>query len=143
MTSLIRPFIPSDTADMSALMADLGYPSTPEQVAERMRSMSADYYHTLVAEMDGRVVGFIGVIILPVYEYSIPVGWILALSVAEHHRRKGIGKALIAAAEDDLRSRGIEDVRLHSGLQRDDAHEFYTRLGYDKTGYRFKKRLIH
>jgi GNAT superfamily N-acetyltransferase len=143
MTSLIRPFIPSDTADMSALMADLGYPSTPEQVAERMRSMSADYYHTLVAEVAGRVVGFIGVIILPVYEYSIPVGWILALSVAEHHRRKGIGKALIAAAEDDLRSRGIEDVRLHSGLQRDDAHEFYTRLEYDKTGYRFKKRLIH
>jgi GNAT superfamily N-acetyltransferase len=142
MPAIIRPFATADTADMSVLMADLGYPSTPEQVAERMATMSADYYHTLVAEVDGRVVGFIGIIVLPVYEYSIPVGWILALSVAEGHRRKGIGKALIAAAEDDLRSRGIEDVRLHSGLQRDDAHEFYTRLGYDKTGYRFKKRLL-
>ncbi|RYD27606.1 MAG: GNAT family N-acetyltransferase [Verrucomicrobiaceae bacterium] len=142
MPATIRPFTGADTVDMSSLMADLGYPSTPEQVAERMRSMSADYYHTLVAEVEGKVVGFIGIIVLPVYEYSIPVGWILALSVAEAYRRKGIGKALIAAAEGDLRARGIEDVRLHSGLQREDAHEFYTRLGYDKTGYRFKKRLL-
>lgn len=142
MPASIRPFTTADTTDMSALMADLGYPSTPEQVAERMRSMSPEYYHTLVAEVGGKVIGFIGIIVLPVYEYSIPIGWILALSVAEDHRRKGIGKALIAAAEDDLQSRGIEDVRLHTGLQREDAHEFYTRLGYDKTGYRFKKRLI-
>lgn len=138
----IRPYAPADTADLSLLMADLGYPSTPEQVAQRMQSMSPDYYYTIVAEEQGRVVGFIGIVILPVYEYSIPIGWILALSVAEGHRRKGIGKGLIAAAEDHLRSRGIEDLRLHSGLQREDAHEFYTRLGYDKTGIRFKKRLI-
>jgi len=142
MNALIRPFAQADTDDLSVLMADLGYPSTPEQVAQRMATMSADYYRTLVAESGGRVIGFIGVVVLPVYEYSIPVGWILALSVAEGHRRQGIGKALIAAAEEDLRSSGIEDVRLHSGLQREDAHEFYTRLGYDKTGFRFKKRLL-
>ncbi len=37
-------------------------------------------------------------------------------------------KALIEAAEAHYRDKGVIDVRLHSGLQREDAHEFYEKM---------------
>lgn len=137
----VRRFTDSDTEALVVLLEDLGYPTTQPEVRERFTRMSSDHYHTLVAELDGAVVGFIGVLILPVYEYSEPVGWILALSVGSQHRQGGLGKALVLAAEQVCADQGATDVRLHSGLHRANAHGFYEALGYDKTGYRFGKHL--
>ncbi|RYD19382.1 MAG: GNAT family N-acetyltransferase [Verrucomicrobiaceae bacterium] len=137
----IRPFSPSDLDGMVALMADLGYPTTAAELAARMARMPPEFYHTFVAEAAGEVVGFIGLGTMPVFEMDQPMGWVLALSVASSHRRKGIGRALLAEAEAHCLSLGIIDVRLHSGIQRSEAHEFYDTVGYSKTGYRFKKVL--
>ncbi|RYD27790.1 MAG: GNAT family N-acetyltransferase [Verrucomicrobiaceae bacterium] len=137
----IRSFATPDLDGLCTLMADLGYPTTASELAVRMDRMPPDFYHTFVAEASGQVVGFIGVGTMPVYEMSGPLGWVLALSVAGSHRRRGIGRALLAAAEAHCLSRGATDVRLHSGLPRAEAHEFYEAAGYTKTGYRFKKTL--
>lgn len=103
--------------------------------------MPPETYKTLVAEMKNQVAGFIGLLTLPVYEHTRPIGWILALCISPEHRRMGIGTALIKEAEAFYRSQGVTDVRLHSGIQRDEAHEFYEKMGFDKSGYRFKKKL--
>jgi ribosomal protein S18 acetylase RimI-like enzyme len=56
-------------------------------------------------------------------------------------RRRGIGRALIAAAEKDFAQRAIRRVALDTRLAREDAHKFYESLGYERNGWRFVKQL--
>lgn len=137
----IREYSGEDTIAMAHLISELGYPCTPADVTARFARLSPDLYQTLVAESAETLVGFIGLVTLPVYEHSHPLGWILALSVDSKYRRQGIGRALVKAAEEYFAGHHVTDVRLHSSLPRADAHAFYETLGYDKTGYRFRKNL--
>jgi len=137
----LREAKPSDADALAQLVTDLGYPSEGSELWSRIERMPSETYKTLVAEIENQVTGFIGLLTLPVYEHNRPLGWILALCVSPKRRRIGIGRALIKEAETFYRSHGVTDVRLHSGLQRDEAHEFYEKMGFDKSGYRFKKKL--
>jgi GNAT superfamily N-acetyltransferase len=139
--TLLRPAEPGDAAALAKLVTDLGYPVESEELWSRIKNMPDDTYHTLVALMENKVAGFIGLLTLPVYEHPRPIGWILALCISPDHRRKGIGTALLKEAEKYYLSRGVIDMRLHSGLQRDEAHVFYEKMGFDRSGYRFKKKL--
>lgn len=141
MTCEIRPYTAADAPGMVPLMADLGYPADAGEIAARLGRMPEETYLTLVALVDGTPAGFIGVAVMPVYEHPHPIGWILALAVRADFQRRGIGRGLIAAAEECLARRGVPDLRVHSGLQRSEAHRFYEALGYSKTGYRFRKAL--
>jgi GNAT superfamily N-acetyltransferase len=137
----IRSAIKSDAMKLGELITELGYPSQAKEVWARIEKMPPETYETLVAVLDGDIAGFIGLLTLPVYEHSHPIGWVLALCVSPHRQRQGIGTALIQAAEAHYREKGVIDVRLHSGLQREDAHDFYEKRGFAKSGYRFKKKL--
>ncbi len=141
MSLIVRDAHPQDADNLARLITDLGYCVESQELWARIEKMPLSFYRTLVAEIDDRVVGFAGLLTLPVYEHSKPIGWILALCVAPDHRGKGVGSALIAAAESHYVNAGVIDIRLHSGLQREGAHEFYEKMGFDKSGYRFKKRL--
>jgi ribosomal protein S18 acetylase RimI-like enzyme len=48
---------------------------------------------------------------------------------------------LIAAAEKDFAQRGITRVTLTTRFERAEAHQFYEKLGYTRTGFRFAKNL--
>ena len=138
---LIRPACRDDAGDLAKLVTDLGYPVEAAELWARIEKMPAGAYQTLVAVMDYQVAGFIGLLTLPVYEHPQPIGWILALCVSPRHRRQGVGRRLMEETEKYYRAQGVTDVRLHSGMQRGEAHEFYEKMGYDKGGYRFKKKL--
>ena len=137
----IRDVRSEDAADLVSLIAELGYPVDQHELWSRIEKMPAEFYRTLVAVAENKVVGFVGLLTLPVYEHSRPIGWILALCVASDQRGNGVGKALMTAAEEHYRNQGVTDIRLHSGLQRDDAHGFYEATGFEKSGYRFRKKL--
>jgi GNAT superfamily N-acetyltransferase len=141
MLMIVRDARSNDTPGLARLITSLGYPATADQIQGRLAQMRPGTYRTLVAEDGGILTGFIGLLTLPVYEHDAPIGWILALCVAEDRRGRGIGRALLNAADEHYRAQGVVDVRLHSGFQRDGAHEFYEKMGFDKSGYRFKKRL--
>jgi GNAT superfamily N-acetyltransferase len=67
-------------------------------------------------------------------------GEIYALVVDEMARRQGVGRALMDYAEDLARQHDCIGTWLVSGFRRaDEAHKFYTELGYATTGYRFVK----
>jgi GNAT superfamily N-acetyltransferase len=68
---------------------------------------------------------------------------IAGLVVDRHHRRLGIGRALMDRAEVWVRERGCSMVRLTSSATRNAAHRFYEHLGYTniKTQYSFIKPL--
>lgn len=56
-------------------------------------------------------------------------GWVYYLAVAEHRRRQGLGRALMAAAEDWLRARGCPKIQLMVRDTNVDALRFYEELG--------------
>ena len=124
------------------LLEQLGYPVPAARVArriERLRASEAD--KLLVAEVGDAVIGLVLVHVSLGVEDDRPAAKLGALVVDEAHRRRGIGEALVAAAEDEARRRGCRLLFLTSAERRRDAHAFYLRLGFRETGRRFAKPL--
>ena len=136
---IVRDAVSWDAHAVSALLAELGYFASPSEVWSRIAAFPASTYRTFVAEHAGAVCGFIGLSICPIYESAKPIGWIMALCVAERFRGRGVGTALVDRAEQWFREKGAADMRVSSGVDRHEAHRFYRRLGFSKSGFRFKK----
>ncbi len=138
----IRHAQPSDAAALAQLMCELGYDTTKSEMQMRVQRIATDErYRTFVAVRDRKVCGMIGTLTYPSYEHNDPSGRILALAILSTMRRRGIGRALIASAENDFAHRGIRRVALDTRLVREDAHKFYESLGYERNGWRFVKQL--
>ena len=132
----------NDAAALAQLMCELGYQTTKSEMQTRMERIAADErYRTFVAVCDGRVCGMIGTVTYPSYEHNDSGGRILALATLSTMRRRGIGRALIATAENNFAQRGIWRIALNTQLTREDAHTFYESLGYERNGWRFVKQL--
>jgi ribosomal protein S18 acetylase RimI-like enzyme len=58
-------------------------------------------------------------------------GWFYYVAVAPAQQRKGIGRALVQAAEAWLRQHGVAKAQLMVRETNRDAAAFYKRLGYD------------
>ncbi len=139
---VIRPAILSDAAALSWLVGELGYPALRDDMPPRLQAIeSSGHAVALVAEIDGAVVGLLTTHLFSTIHSSVPVALLTALVVAEGARGSGVGRGLVARAEEWARSRGALRITVTSGAQRADAHEFYERIGYARTGVRFGKTL--
>jgi GNAT superfamily N-acetyltransferase len=87
------------------------------------------------------LIGAAAVHITPVIHRPSPVGRFTAVVVDEGARGQGIGAALIAAAEQFLSDQGCVQSEVTSNKKRTRAHEFYERLGYTGTSFRFAKTI--
>jgi ribosomal protein S18 acetylase RimI-like enzyme len=138
----IRVAAPADAEPIARLVTELGYPTSSSQMSERLRAVLRDEdYDTLVAHDAGQILGFIGTRVGPLYESDDRYGQIMVLSVASGHRRRGIGRMLVQAAESILADRGARVLVVTTGNQRADAHAFYEKNGYTFTGRRYRKSL--
>jgi ribosomal protein S18 acetylase RimI-like enzyme len=141
---LIRPMGFPDVADVTALCAQLGFPSTLEQVAQRFRRISSDAQCALFVAQgpEERILGWVYVRgVLPMV--SDPRAEIWSLVVDEEARGQGIGRALMERVEAWAAECGYQAVSLRSNTVRHEAHRFYERLGYriTKTSHIFEKSL--
>ncbi|MGZ4360481.1 MAG: GNAT family N-acetyltransferase [Gaiellaceae bacterium] len=131
-----------ESAAVALLLAELGYPCSPEEVVRRLRLLEQrESEAALAAVRDGRVVGLAAYRIEDAIELESPVCRLTALVVAGEARREGVGRALVEIVEREALRRGCELLTLTSGNQRGDAHRFYDSLGFAETGRRFAKRL--
>jgi GNAT superfamily N-acetyltransferase len=138
----IRPPADADLPTLAALMTELGYPATLEQLRGRLARIAGNYdYTTLVAEVEDEAVGMIGLQRGWAYEHDRPFVRILALVVSERMRGRGVGARLVAEAEAWARGHGAYAVHLTTSLHRDEAHRFYERLGFERTGWRYVRRM--
>jgi RimJ/RimL family protein N-acetyltransferase len=60
----------------------------------------------------------------------------LGLMVAAGHRRRGIGRALLASAVDWARESGITKLELHVFPHNEPAIQLYERFGFEREGLR-------
>lgn len=127
----IRKAVASDFEDFYFLnLRALGYDYPIEKTKQRLSQILIDNKAEIfVAEYDGHVVGYLHA---ADYEciYSDSLKNILALAVDEQYRRKGVGLALISAVERWAVETEASGVRLVSGMNRTEAHQFYLGCGY-------------
>jgi ribosomal protein S18 acetylase RimI-like enzyme len=132
----------SDAPELAALLCELGYKTTRDEMTMRLKSILPDAsYSTFVAKSGKQLCGMIGTLTHISHEHNDVSGKIVALVVSKEQRCSGIGRALIAAAEKDFARRNVTRVTLTTRFERDEAHRFYEALGYDRTGLRFAKNL--
>lgn len=142
---MVRPMKDDDSRDVAVLCAQLGYPSSEDQVRSRLNSLTGHRDQGLfVAEApDGKVVGWVHVLGMRLLE-SDPFAEIGGLVVDQDHRGQGFGQALLGEAERWASKKGFADVRLRSNVIRAEAHQFYLKQRYQvvKTQHAFHKSLI-
>ncbi|MDP9179782.1 MAG: GNAT family N-acetyltransferase [Gemmatimonadota bacterium] len=125
------------------MTAQLGYDAEPSNIAATLaRILSRQDQQFLVAELEGRPVGWLHALIVEYVESGsfVVIG---GLVVDSNHRRKGVGRLLMQHAEAWAKARGYSIVRLTSSTTRAPAHQFYQELGYAKikTQYAFVKSI--
>jgi ribosomal protein S18 acetylase RimI-like enzyme len=68
-------------------------------------------------------------------------GYIGELAVASRAVRRGIGRALITAAETWAQERGLQHLTLHTGIANIQARHFYSALGFQEEEIRLTRPL--
>jgi ribosomal protein S18 acetylase RimI-like enzyme len=99
-----------------------------------------------LAEAGGEAVGFIGCLLGAPDDMQIkpewqPYGYICDLYVAEAHRRSGIARRLIEAAERHLAAQGATRITVVALAANAPARATYRGLGYDDYEVTFEKVL--
>lgn len=144
LRSVIRSPLPRDFARMAELAAQLGYPCNENEIRVRLDEMQdRNHYATYVAEVEGgRIAGWIGAHVFRAVELD-KCAEISGLVVDSKLRSRGIGKALLDAAEGWARNAGCVAISVSSNIKRRRAHNFYRRNGYtsNKRQESFRKRL--
>lgn len=136
-----------DAPAVAGLLEELGYPSTPATVAQRLLHMEPTESDEAWVLVDDRPEGTEGVTALAAghmfwpYELDRPVAEITALVVTPEQRRSGAGTALIAAVEAWAQEKNCLRITVASALQRKHAHAFYSKLGYDQLAKKLEKNL--
>jgi predicted N-acetyltransferase YhbS len=96
----IRPARVSDADAVAALSKQLGYDAATDAVADRLtRFLGRREQQFLVADDDGRVVGWIHMLVAEYVEAEafVQIG---GLVVDREYRKQGIGRRLLAQAEE-------------------------------------------
>ena len=138
----VREATLADAAALAALVTELGYPTRPVEMTERLDGLLADpNYAAFVAERESALLGLGGASLGRYFEKNGLYARLVVLVVAEASRGLGVGEALVRAIERWARSRGARELFVNSGNQRQGAHRFYERCGFQITGIRLVKGL--
>lgn len=115
-------------------------PKSVEAIREHMATASA-VDTLLLAEDRGLPVGFASVRLIPQVENGRPHAELSDLFVEARHRRRGIGRALVASAEALARERGSPRMCLVTSFDNGVARDFYRAVGYGDHALQMQKDL--
>lgn len=138
---VLRPATLEDAPRIAALLSDEGYPAGPSDIVARLGRLDPPS-GVVVATLEGEVLGFIAVHLMPRFEHGDWIARVLALVVDAGVRERGIGRLLMADAERIGREHGAVFVEVTAGHHRPDARRLYESLDYDATVTTYlRKRL--
>lgn len=128
----------SDLAGIAGLVRQLGYEIDLDVVSRNLDQL-IEGDCVFVAEIGGKCVGCLTTSQMQVLYQPEPVGRIAMMVVDATLRSQGIGAELVRTAERDLMEKGCKTIELTSRLDREDAHRFYAKLGFDRTSIRMAR----
>jgi len=137
----LRDARPGDAKALVPLIALLDHKTDAKGVRKRISQLARDKLAPIVATLDEKTVGMIGIHRMVAIHRDKPVGRITILVVAEEARGEGIGRRLTEAAEQHLKKLGCGMVEVTSNDRLARAHAFYRHMGYERTSIRFFKKL--
>ena len=102
----------------------------------------------LLAERDGKLIGYAMVAVLPVTDTQMPDTWrtgeriaeIETLSVVPQARGAGVGSALLDRIDEELEAAAIDDVLVGAFVSNADAIRLYQRRGF-RPAWMYLQRL--
>ena len=129
----VRRAVDTDAPKIAELLGELGYSTHPSFILERMQLVGANPNDAVfVAEAAEDVIGVAHVHVFAAFHAEMSIGRITALVVGAHHRRKGVGKLLLSAAEGFAFQRRCASVEVTSGGTHEPAPQFYESNGYER-----------
>ena len=151
----IRPARLSDLDQLAPLLAALWPKSSAAEHAQELRLLlggKADLVLTMplaifVAETShGRLAGFVEVDLRSHADGckpSQPVGYIEGWYVAEDHRQRGVGRKLLAQAENWARSHKCVEMASDAVIDNEQSHRAHEALGFEVVDrcVHYRKRL--
>lgn len=148
MSISIRRAAVLDLPRIVALLQQLSIDAAREDVADPVATPYREAFaridadpaqHLLVAELEGRVVGTLVVVVIPNLSHRAKP-WAVAENVVVDAdvRGRGVGEALLREATAIARAAGCFKLSLTSNKARTEAHRFYGRLGFRATHEGFR-----
>ena len=140
----LRPAILDDTSQLAALSGQLGYPATPQAIADRLRQLLPDQCNMLYVAVlpDKKIVGWVHACkrTLLMVDHFVEIE---GLVIDQDYRSQQIGKHLLDEVERWARQNGCTSVYVRSNIIREGAHRFYETNGYKriKTQHAYRKEL--
>lgn len=126
----------TETCDYYPVMHTLRPHLTAEQFLSRIRQQQQTGYHLAYLRQGDAIVAVAGFRVGENLAWS-PYLYVEDLVTAPAQRSRGYGAALLAWVQEYGAELGCQQIHLDSGLQRTDAHRFYDREGFQRTGYHF------
>lgn len=96
----------------------------------------------LLAKQDSKSVGLVNVILLRRLNREKLEMYIPELIVTKELRNSGIGKKLIQHCITFAKKKGCYRIRLESGNQRKESHQFYKNLGFEQSALSFAMNIM-
>ncbi|MDR6992470.1 GNAT family N-acetyltransferase [Luteimonas sp. 3794] len=109
-----------------------GYADFDEDTVRRLAETLASEHVMLIAELDGRVVGMVGLFVVPfLFNGARRMAHEVVWYVDPGAQGAGAGKALLAAIEPACRDKGADGIfMIHLSNSPPQAAEIYQRMGY-------------
>ena len=108
------------------------------------KSISDTNQHVLVAEVDGVAVGYLCATVErePAHTFKRDTTrlYVHQIAVDTDRRRRGVGRALFAAAEQIAQDRLINDIALDTWSFNEEAQDFFASLGFSVYKIKLWKR---
>ena len=97
----------------------------------------------ILAKENNNIIGLCYLCVIPNLTHSgKSIGLIRHLIIDKNHRQKGIGKKLMEKTIEYAKECNCYKVIIQSGIEREVAHKFYEKLGFDgKSKKAFELRL--
>jgi GNAT superfamily N-acetyltransferase len=109
-------------------------PNTRERAYELYQSQVVSPYETIfIAERGDRVVGVLRCVDTPTSPVLLPERYcyVSSVYVLPDERKKGVLRALLEAADQWCRERGLQEMRLHNSVFSSEARHAWKALGFE------------
>jgi [ribosomal protein S18]-alanine N-acetyltransferase len=136
-TVALRPFRWWDISAVHRVEEEL-FPDDPWSL-EMFWSELADVpesRHYLVAEADGEIVGYAGLMTQTAEIPGTTEGWVQNIAVSRRCQGRGLGATLLTALLDEAVRRGCAEIWLEVRTDNASAQRLYTRFGFEPVGIR-------